>query len=122
MLPHEYFLHKGPNGFATPMRPVASICEKGFPNARREGEEMGSKKSCEIARRRVTTLQDIVTKIHPKSCLNQPKIELKSAKIKARRGPEGDGARSGSHSGPQGGPGGPKCPKTTFEGHPGTSL
>ena len=42
--------------------------------------------------------------------------------MKVRRGPEGPGARSGSHGGPQGSPGAPKCPKTTFEAHAGTPL
>ena len=57
-------------------------------------------------------------KILPKSTKNDPK----SPKIKVRRGPGGPWARSGSHGGPQGSPGARKCPKTTFEAHPGTAL
>ena len=80
------------------------------------------KKSREIARTRVTVLQDIVTKSLPKSSKNPPKIDPKSLKMRVRRGLEGLGARSGSHFGPQGGPGAPTCPKTTFEVPPGTPL
>ena len=80
----------------------------------------GPKKSCKIARTRVTILQGIVTKVHQCQSFQKPQqIYLRSPNIKLRRGPEG-GARSGSHGGPQGRPRAPKCPKTAFEGHSGT--
>ena len=82
----------------------------------------GLKKSKEIARTRATFLQDIVTKNHPKSSPNPLNIDLKSPKMRVRRGLERPGARSGSHVGPQGGPGAPTCPKTTFEAPLGTPL
>ena len=61
-------------------------------------------------------------KIHAKSFQNRSKIHPKSAKIEVRRGPEGPGARSGSHGGPQRGPGAPKHRKSTFEGHFGPPI
>ena len=82
----------------------------------------GPKKTCEIARTRVTILQGIVTKIHPKSSPNPPKMDEKLSKIIVWRGPEGPWARSGSHGGSQGSPGALKCSKTTFVAHPGTPL
>ena len=42
--------------------------------------------------------------------------------MRVRRGLEGPGARSGSHGGPQRGPGAPKNLKITFEVRPGTPL
>ena len=49
-------------------------------------------------------------------------MNKKSQKIGVWTGPEGPGARSGSHGGPQGSTGTLKRPKTTFERHAGTPL
>ena len=53
---------------------------------------------------------------------NQPKMDPKSLKMRVRRGLGCPGGVSGSHVDPQGRPGAPKCPKTTFEVPPGTPL
>ena len=53
---------------------------------------------------------------------NQPKMDPKSLKMRVRRGLGCPGGRSGSHVGPQGRPGAPTCPKTTFEVPPGTPF
>ena len=49
-------------------------------------------------------------------------MDPKSLKMRVRRGLGCPGGRSGSHGGPQGRPGAPTCPKTTFEVPPGTHL
>ena len=78
--------------------------------------DRGPKKSCEIARARVTSLQDIVTKIQAKSSENRPKSTNKLLKIIKNQGSEGSGGSWGEVWEPWWPPGGPRSPKM-FENH-----